>query len=290
MEVKGARRLKKSIYLYGNFREFLNDFYLGAKEENPKFGFKIFAQMAGFKSPSFLKLVMQGKRNLATPSIESISLALKLNREEAFFFRNLVLMNQAHGTEEKQSFAAQLIRSREYKKLHPLSQAQYSFLSQWYLAAIHELVSLPHFKEDPDWIGNHLSPKITAKQAETAVEELLKLGLLIRNESGKLERSETNITTPDEVVSSYAVHFHKEMLKKAAESIDNIPRDRREITTVTFSMSERKIAEIKEIIHRCRKEILECTTTDPESDAVFQLNFQLFPLGDSRSEGEDGGS
>jgi uncharacterized protein (TIGR02147 family) len=277
-----------SLFNYGNYREFLRDHYAASKEQDKKFTFRYFSKIAGFKSGSFFQLVIKGERNLTEESIEKISNALKFNREERFFFRNLVLMNQATSTDERQSYADELIRSREYKKLHPLSEAQFSFYSQWYLAAIHEIVSLPHFKEDAQWIAASLKPPIAPKQAEKALEELLKLGLLKRDENGRLRRSEPIVTTPDEVVSAYLAHFHKEMLKKAGESIDRFTRDKREITGVTFSGSTKKVAQIKEIIRRCRKEILELTNDDPENHAVFQLNFQFFPLGETKGEGEDG--
>lgn len=45
-------------------------------------------------SSSFFKLVMQGKRNLSKISIEKTLKVLKLEGEEADFFRRLVVRNQ----------------------------------------------------------------------------------------------------------------------------------------------------------------------------------------------------
>src|ERR1700683_449627 len=118
---------KKKIYEYGNFREFLRDYYLSQKEEDRRFSYQVFAKVAGFKSKSFLTLVITGKRNLTSESIEKISLALKLNKDEATFFRNLVFLNQSSTAVDKQVYVDQLIRSREYKKLHPLSEEQYQY-------------------------------------------------------------------------------------------------------------------------------------------------------------------
>jgi uncharacterized protein (TIGR02147 family) len=282
------KKFKKSIYQYANYRDFLNDYYLNSKEVNKSFTFRYFAKLAGFGSCGFFKLILQGKRNLAPEGIEKISKALNLNKEESFFFLNLVLFNQAASREDKQLFADQLLKSREYKKLHPLSEAQYSYFSKWYFVSIRELAGLSDFKEDPEWISQRVKPEITVSQAKKALEDLIKLGLLKRDETGKLIQSEANVATPDEVISVYLANYHVDMMSKAAESIKRFPREKREISSVTFGMSRENVRKIKEIIYECRKKILEITTGDPASNSVYQLNFQLFPLAELGDEIERG--
>src|SRR3989338_9919808 len=86
---------KPNIFEYDNYRSFLKDLYALLKQEKSAFSFRFFSRQAGFRSPNFLKLVMEGKRNLSPESIEKFAKGLKLNKNEADFFRRLVLLNQA---------------------------------------------------------------------------------------------------------------------------------------------------------------------------------------------------
>src|SRR5690348_8332036 len=138
---------KKSLFEYDNYREFLKDTYL-SKKENKKFSFRVFSRMAGFKAGNYLKLVMDGERNLTIESIEKFSMALKFNKEESKFFKNLVLFNQASSVDEKNKYAEQLLYSRVYRKIYPLKELQYRYFSQWYFVPIREMVNLPEFIED----------------------------------------------------------------------------------------------------------------------------------------------
>jgi uncharacterized protein (TIGR02147 family) len=50
---------EKSIFEYDNYRAFLKDSYEAAKARDPKFSFRFFARLAGFKSSATLKRVME---------------------------------------------------------------------------------------------------------------------------------------------------------------------------------------------------------------------------------------
>ncbi len=54
----------RSIFTYTDYRAFLHDAYTHAKATNPAFSYRYFAKKAGFSSPNFLKLVIDGVYNL----------------------------------------------------------------------------------------------------------------------------------------------------------------------------------------------------------------------------------
>ena len=272
---------KKVIFEYDNFREFLKDYYLKAKERNKNFSYRYFSRIAGFKSPNFLKMVMDGQRNLAPNSIDKFASALKLNKEETSFFRSLVLLNQASTADERQRYAEEIIHSRAYRRTQPLKESQYRFFAHWYYVLIRELVGLPFFKEDYDWIGKQVRPHLSAAEAKRAVEELLKLSVLERDASGRLKQMNSNVGTPDEVTSSSIAHCHRQLMKLASASIDDVAREKRDISAITFIASGPTVKKIKEKIQKFRKELLELASVDNNPDNVYQLNFQFFPLTES---------
>jgi uncharacterized protein (TIGR02147 family) len=270
--------LKRSIFTYTNYRDFMRDFYATAKAENSKHSFRYFARLAGFKSSSVFKNVMDGKRNIAHYNLDAYAKALQLNKEETYYFRNLVLLNQAETIEEKQEYAKAILRSRLYKVIHPLGAAQYHFYAQWYWAVIWEFASLPGFKQDPQWIAEHLSPTVTTSEVKRALDELLKLGLLQRDTDGKIRKATGNLATSDEVASTAIAQWHREMLNRASESISRVPREKRDVSSITFAMSSDMAAKVKEKIQKFRKEIVEMQKVSEQgADMVYQLNLQFFP-------------
>lgn len=269
---------KPSVFEYEDYRSFLRDLYLYLKMEYRYFSYRYFSKRAGFSSPNFLKLVIDGKRNLSPESVIRFVSALKLSKAESDFFSNLVRFNQAASPTEKSLAAQKMLRSQNFQNIHPLTKAQFSYYSEWYYIPVRELVALETFKEDIDWICQKIFPAIEPKQASKALLDLEALGLIQRDASGRLRQVNLNLNTDNEVVSSSMAKYHREMMKLASESIDRVPRGKREISAVCVPVSEATVIEIKSRIQTFRKELLSLASQDLESDRVYQINLQLFPL------------
>jgi len=276
--------LKVSVFAYDNYRKFLEDIYLQNKAVDRKFSLRFFARIAGYKSPSIFLEIIRGKRNLSSEGIARVAAALKLNAEEANFFYNLVMLSKAGDAEKRLQFTKEITKSRTYRKFHPLAESQYRFFKHWYYSAIRELVSLSGFIEDPEWIARNIVPAIKVPQVEQALADLIKLGLLTRNEQNRLVQANAVLTTPDEVSSVYISNWHKEYLKLAAESIDTIAREKRDISAVYFAFPKDRLKLIKELIHKFRKDVMEIAAQQSDQNAVFQMNIQLFPIAKSDKE------
>jgi len=270
-------KMIRNVFDYDNYRAFLKDSYHSLKEQDPKYSFRFFSKLAGFKSSSVLKMIMDGKRNLGSRSIDQFSHALKLTSQEASFFRILVLFNQAKTNDEKQSYAQALMHFNEFKKAHPLSEAQYNFYAFWYMPVIWELAGISSFQNDPEWIAKTILPNITTSQAKKALAELVQLGLLVPSKKGSLVKAVASVRTTDEVASSAIAQWHREMIRMGAESIDLFPRDKRDISSITCAMSLSTAQKMKEKIQKFRKEMMDLASQDPSPHMVYQLNFQFFP-------------
>ena len=57
------------IFRYADYRSFLRDYFVSQKKAIPGFSYRLFAQKAGFASPAFFKLVVDGKKNLSKESV-----------------------------------------------------------------------------------------------------------------------------------------------------------------------------------------------------------------------------
>jgi len=281
-------KTEPNIFSYTDFRVFLKDTYNQLKSQQPSFSHRYFSQKAGFASPNFLKLVMDGKRNLSPESVHKFAGVLKLNRKEHHFFELLVQYGQATDPGQKQHYYQEILTFPEYRKVHYLEKELYTYLSRWYQPAILELVQLADFQEDPAWIAQALRGKITPKEARSALDTLLQLGLLERSPEGRLKPAHPSLTTGEEARSLAAFSFHENILEEAKEALSQQDPDQRDFAAITMALNPTQLLAIKEMIRDLRKRILNYLAEDGTSPiAVYQFSLQLFSLTNTESKKEN---
>lgn len=271
--------MKPNIFQYSDFRKYLVDFYNYAKKNNPAFSHRYFAAKAGFASSNFLHLVMTGKRNLTKEFMPKFAKAIGLNKKEQHYFESLISFNQAKDPESKRYYLELIHTLKKDKAGTLLKDEQFEYISNWYYPVIRELVSLPHFNEDPFWIKKELGNKVTARQIKRAVEKMVKLGLLGRDENGRLLQTDTHLITEDDIHNAAVYTFHQQMLSLAKEMLVTVDGKKREISGITLAVSEKQFAEMKRMIHDFENAILSYMNDNPDMpESVFQLNVQFFPI------------
>jgi uncharacterized protein (TIGR02147 family) len=275
-----------SVFGYANYRTYLRDVYEHRKGTQRGFSFRWFAQKAGLASPNFLKLVIDGQRNLSTKGVEAFARALGLTARERDCFADLVQFEQAATAAEKTRAWERLSSYQARRKVRAVTHQEFEYLSRWYYPVVRELISLPGFREDPRWIARQVRPAITAAQAKAALEVLLALGLVERDDAQRLRPRDKLLSTGAEVRSLAVGNFHRQMMERGAESIERFDREEREISGLTVSISAEGVRTFKERIHALRAELLELAGRDEHADRVMQLNFQLFPVAILDGEGE----
>ena len=146
-------------------------------------------------------------------------------------------------------------------------------------------VARADFSEDPRWIANQVRPRISPTEAAESMKLLLSLGLLVRDpDTGRVLRGEPTLTTEHEVRSLGAAAFHRQMIERAAESIETVPRELRDLAALTVCISPKTAALVKERIHQFRESLTELCDSDAAGEVVYQLNVQWFPLSSARGE------
>ncbi len=277
-----------SVYDYLDYRAFLKAHYESMKASSRNFSYRMFSSLAGFRSPNHLKLIMEGQRNLGLDSIPRVASAVGLEGREVEFFADLVSFDQAPNPLEKNRAFQAIASSRRFRAARRIDGELLVYLSHWYNVATRELAARPDFSEDPAWIAAQLRPRITLNEAAQAMKVLLSLGLLVRNpETGRVERGEPTITTEHEVRAIGAAAFHRQMIFRAAESIDSVSSAFRDLAALTVCVRPEVAAQVKERIHRFREQITELCDADAGGNVVYQLNIQWFPLSDPRGGSVD---
>jgi len=207
-----------------------------------------------------------------------VAKGLKLKKSEAEFFENLVRFNQAKTDSEKNFYYERIASNRRYAQAKPLEKGEFEYYSKWYIPAIREMVLMDGFQDDPEWIAARLRPQVSPREAETALNLLFDLGFVERNDKGRIVQTHRHIASGDEVRSLAVTNFQREMIERAADSIEATPADRREIGSVTFAVSKEKLIEAKRMIREFRSRLSGFLAEETNADAVYQFNLQLFNL------------
>ncbi len=265
------------VFGFLDYREYLRAYYEYAKKHRG-FSYRAFSARAKLQSPNYLKLVIDGERNLTPDMARRFAAACGLQDEAARYFQLLVGFNQARTVEERNRWYRRLKRNRRYRDAHFLDLAYDIYHSSWYLPAIRELVASVGFREDYDWIARRLSPPIKPREAEMAVKTLLQLDLLERDARGRLRRKSTTVTTGPQIRSLHLANFHRAMMAHAVTCLDRIAADERDISSVTLCLDRSGIERVKRALQRFRRELLDIDELEEKPEQVIQVNFQLFPL------------
>lgn len=261
-----------------NFREYLRDYYESKKREHSFYSFRLFSQKAGFASPNFFKLVIEGKRNLSKESTFKFSKALGHNKKEAEYFENLVFFNQSKTLEAKNLYLGYLMKFRRKADPRKIEESEYAYYSKWYHPVIRELACALDFNGDYKKLGRAVVPAISAAEAEKSIKLLEELGFINKASTGRYEGTIATLTTGPQVRSLAVANYHKEMMRLASESIERFPAARRDITSLTLGVSDGTYAAMVAKIGDLRRELLELSEADKQCTQVVQMNFQLFPL------------
>ncbi len=281
----------KALYEFIDYRKFLEHYYEEQKKNSRHFSYRYFAQKTGINSPSFLKHVIDGKRNLTSPAIEKFCKALKLTQKESIYFRHLVLFNQAKTSHEKQEHYAVLRAMAGGVKESVLKSSQFDYFDKWYTVVIRELVCLYNFKDNYKELARAVTPSITPKEAKKAVVLLVKLGFIKRKSGGTYKQTSQAIAVDDTITSMAVRSFTENMLDHAKSALHTFDKSERHISGLTMGVSKETYDVLSAEIDAFKDRIKAIVNRDEHSSRVYQLNISLFPtsvdvrdVGDKKDE------
>lgn len=266
------------VYEYIDSRRYLEAHFARMKAQRSGFSYRGFARLANLKSPNYLALVIQGKRNLSEAMAVRFARACGLEGDRAAFFLDLVRFTQASSSGERERAYARMLSFLGYRRVHALETATAQYHAHWYIPAVRELAARSDFKLDPAWIAKTLVPSITKTRAKRALDVLLGLGLLVKDETGRAIRGTTLVSTGEQTHSVHMSRFHREMIDCAISALDEMSAQEREISSVTLCMGEEGLLKLKEATRAFRRKLLALEELEEDPKQVFQVNLQVFPL------------
>ena len=166
----------KPILEYLNYRRYMHDFYEERKKSSA-FSWREFAKLAGFVSPTYLKLVCDGKTNLSKPGIQKVAKAMGLEGFERTFFEHLVQLDHAKSDAEKKAVLAKILQSAKENKMFVLNADGFRFCEHPVCPIVRELAPLMPGAL-PSEMAAKINYEVTALDVRDTLQFLVKTGLL----------------------------------------------------------------------------------------------------------------
>ena len=231
-------------------------------KKNPQFSLRAFSRMVEV-SPAVLSRILSGKRKLTFNLAVRIADALHLGPAERELLYSFYLTNTIEQSESV------------IKKEKELSIDCFNAMKEWYHYGITQLLYVKNFNDDPKWIAKMLS--ITELEARLAIDRLIRLEILDRDDNGVLYRTSMHLSTSTDIASSGIRHFQKQILEKSIQSLEADDLKERDITSITIAINEERIEEAKKEIKKFRMRMSEFLSTG-EKTRVYNLGIHLIPL------------
>jgi len=277
---------RPSLYDYLDYRAYLRDWFEAKKAANPRYSHRVFVRRTGRRSPSVLKHVIDGKRNLTPETTDGFTKALGLDEEEAVFFAALVQLNQATTAVKRNAAWAVIAATKRFKEARQIEGEGFEYLSHWYYPAIREMALLDDFEGTVEWIGARIRPTLEPSQIERALEVLQSLGLLVPNEHGVLEARDASVVTPHEVAGIALHNYHEGMIDRGRLAIDAFDKSERHYVGVTVAVPRSMVSKLKRELNAVQERLLDmCDSAEGDIDQVLQINLHFFPLSAPPTEG-----
>jgi uncharacterized protein (TIGR02147 family) len=209
-----------------------------------------------------------------------VALKLNLTDLETQYFCLLVQLTQEEDPVYREEFQKRLNGLNPKRKTHDLSVDLFKIISEWYHLPILEMTYLPSFRATPEYVTRKLG--ISKSEAELALKRLFRVELLEKDEKSdgksQVKKAHNYLLTESAVPNSAFKQYHKQMLAKAVESIDEqTPKERMSATDV-LALDSKYLPEVDRLSQEFSAAVMRLAEKSKVKDSVYALSVHFFNL------------
>jgi len=273
---------------YMDYRKFLGDWYMYKRSLSKKdlrpYSYAMFSAAADIKSPNYLKMIIEGRRNLSEDMIVRFAKALGFHKEQADEFRLLVLFDQSTDPAGRNFFLKELSDFRVQVQLRSgqIDKKIWQKIPSWITWILYALMDQEGVEFQPAKLRELLRSKASETEIEDAMQTLLNSGEVIRDPAtGALKKARNLIDSPDEIPVALVRKLQSQLMYLGLESLFQDSPAEREFGSLTMSLTKSEFEELRFKLRQMRKQLhkdnsIKRMTT--RGERVYQLNLQLFPV------------
>jgi uncharacterized protein (TIGR02147 family) len=277
----------KDVFEYTGYRQYIADFYAERKVKSA-FTWREFARMAGFSSSVHLKYVSEGRFNLGEDAVERVAKAMGLSGNRLEYFRAMVEFDHAVTDNIKKEIFDRMLSIAKQSNAKVIEGDAFRYFDSWINPVLRELApAMPGAK--PLALAKACLPKITAAEVSESLNFLVKANLLLKDANGNYVQTDKFVTTGPMEAAPVAIRgLHRQMGEIALDTIEGVPQNERHFSGVTLGITRNAYDKIVAELDACRRKIIEIATAEDETDEVYRLNLQFFPMTNKQSLNKKG--
>jgi uncharacterized protein (TIGR02147 family) len=269
---------------YADFRVYLKDFYQFKRSSERSYSYTVFSARADIKSPNYLKLVIEAKRNLSEDMALRFAKAIGLDKEQTQEFLIMVRYGQATKNEERNLFLRELAELRVKKKIQngEIKQEVWENIPSWITWVIYEMADLKGVNLESDNLHQFLRSNVKPAEVKVALQKLLLNGELEKDvETGEIRKTRDVTKQRDDIPVQLVKKLQSELIQLGMDSLYHDDPTEREFGALTVSLTQEEFEKLKFELRHLRKRVhkdVAVSRKETKGDRVYQLNLQLFPI------------
>jgi uncharacterized protein (TIGR02147 family) len=289
--IESVKSQQPVLAAYTDYRLYLNDFYLYRRSNEGSsrrpYSYAHFSTAADIKSPNYLKLIIDGKRNLSAEMIAKFAKALRLGKDEADEFRALVFYGQAVDPLEKNQFLKDLSQIRAKRDLASgkIDQKTWEKVPNWVTWVVYSMLDQKDVKFEVEELHKLFRSSVKPEQLKVALQSLFDSKQIeIDPQTGALKKNRAMVESAEDVPVELVRKLQTELIYLGLESLfRDSPKDR-EFGAFTLALTKEEFERVRFELRKMRKAIQKDIMMKREfskGERVYQLNMQLFPVTNS---------
>ena len=278
------------IGMYTDYRIYLKDFFEFKKRTLSSriraYSYAAFSAAADIKSPNYLKLIIDGQRNLSEDMIKKFSKALQHSKEELLEFRALVRYGQAQDPLERNRCLRALadLRVKHKIKNGKIDADIWDAVPSWVGWVIKALVDQKNISFKEEDLRATMKGRASTDEIRKTLAKLVDSGEIVKDYANNTYVKGHSTANYSEIPVELVRKLQAELIYLGLESLAQDAPSEREFGAFTMALTEKEFEEMKFEIRQLRRNWYNkfgLARETSKGDRVFQLNVQLFPVSDS---------
>lgn len=268
---------KPVVYDYLDVCMFLQDYYHFRKSIKQGFSYETWADELSFRSRSFLRMMIVGKKKLTPIIVDSLAKSLFAEKEQQDYFYFLVQYSQSERVKDRHLFGQKMMHILKNRNQPTLIDGDTHFTSDPLYARLLSLFSYSDLEKNVPTLARILLQENAT--VEKALQALMTWGLVKKEVGGELWSSTVEMFKVPDNKGSHGIHeFHKKSLLEAIRAFD-MPKNVRSFKSLLLPMAEEDFVLFNEMLNEFSKE--QMARHNPKvykGKRVYQANFNIYPV------------
>ena len=265
------------IFQYQCFREYLKAVFEFKKKNSKNFSLRMLAKEMGLSTHAHFFDVMYG-RSLTDKFLPKYVEWLQLNEKQRRYLVALVTYDQAQRESERRAAFHEMVRLSPHLETLQMDARYVKFFDKWYQPVLMVMLTLYPKEKNPEILARLFQPRIKTNEVEDALDLMREYKLISWDEQKGEWVLEKHFLKSEDTTRKMALKpYHRKMQELGIYHYDN-HYDEQQFASMTLATTSETLQKVREIIKKCREDIVNTVRQDPREEILVQVNMQTFEI------------